>query len=100
MTDLANAIRDLLDQARRQGSRVISIAAVENLLGPERHQLHIRDTDGGWNIQHARACRDAARCDVSDAVRTCLLVSSPHAVGRTYDVWLEAGALKFREAER
>lgn len=100
MSDLASAIRDLLDQARRQGSRVVAIAAVEQLLGPECHQLHIRDTDGGWNIAHARACRDAAQCDVSDAVRSCLLVSSPHAVGRTYDVWLEDGALKFREVER
>lgn len=97
MSDLANAIRDLLDAARKQGSRKVSISAVERLLGPELHVLHVRDTVGGWNLQHVRKCPRPSDCDVARQVRTCLLVSSPHAIGHTYETWLEDGALKFRE---
>jgi hypothetical protein len=95
MNDLRSAIREAVEQARKNGSKVIALTTIEQLIGPERHQLHIRDVNGGWNIQHTRACRQA-ECDLAVLVRTCLLVSSPHAVGRTYEVWFEDGALKFQ----
>jgi hypothetical protein len=101
MNDLANALRTLIDTARQADPRVqaISIAAIEKLLGPERHVLHVRDTDGGWNLQHVRNCRKPS-CTVAALVSACLLVTSPHAIGHTYQVWLEDGGLKFHEVTR
>lgn len=96
MNSLRADITALLDRARADGSKVVAIEAVERALKP-KHLLTIDDHDrrGGWDVEHPRACREAADCDVAWALRTAPLLSSPHARGRSYEVWLEDGALKF-----
>lgn len=97
--DALRAVRQVADRAAASGSRVVALDAVYNALDePKIHLLHVRSD--GFNLQHARRCR-GTECDVAKAVRTCLLISSPHAVGHTYEVWLEdEGALRFQEVTK
>lgn len=87
-TSLRAEIAALVDRARDEGSKVIAIEAVELVLRP-KHELEVRG-NGDWYLRHPR-CREP-ECPVGVAVRTAPLLSSPHAVGHTYEVWLEDGA--------
>lgn len=92
-TDPVAAVTELIDRARSEGSKVVSIEAVEAVVRP-KHELDVRG-GGDWYLRHPRCA--VAECPVSVAVRTAPILSSPHAVGHTYQVWIEDGetALSF-----
>lgn len=94
MSSLRADITALVKQQRVDGLKVVSLDALELVLHP-RHRLEI-DHVGGPTVTHPRACVDRPHCDLANAVATAHLVSSPHARGRTYEVWLDdATTLKF-----
>lgn len=87
----------VIDRARRvdPAAKVVAIEAVEALLGPARHVLTV-DPDGTWTVTHARDCR-RPDCDISLALRRAPILSSPHALGHTYEVSFDdRGALVYR----
>lgn len=91
MSSLRADLTALLDRAREDGSKVVAIEAVELVLHP-RHQLTV-EANGDWALRHPYCDAD---CGFGEAVATAPLLSSPHARGRTYDVWLDDDhALKF-----
>lgn len=95
MSDLLATVRQVADQAAAAGSGVVSLRALYAALGTEQpHHLTIHADR--WELTHS--CIEW--CDVDNAVSRAPLVSSPHAFGRTYVVWLDDdGALRFREVQ-
>lgn len=89
-TSLRAELTALRDRARAEGSKVIALEAIDLVLTP-RHQLDI-DPDGTWTVEHPRRCVTAADCDIAHALRAAPILSSPHARGRSYQVWLDPGA--------
>jgi len=97
MPDLRADITALLDRARDEGSKVIAIAAVDQILavGEPDHLLDIHGI-GEWRLRHA-GCQPA--CPIYRAVGRSMLIHSPHAAGHTYRVWLDDDKqLRFQEA--
>jgi hypothetical protein len=93
MSDLLAAVRAVADHAAAQGSMVVSLRALYDALGTDQpHHLTI-DPVGEWIVTHA--C--AGMCPIRKTVSTAPLISSPHARGRTYQVWLDDGLLHFRD---
>lgn len=95
MSDLRADITALLDRARGEGSKVIAIAAVDQILadGEPEHLLDIHGIDE-WRLRHT-GCQDA--CPIYRAVGRSMLIHSPHAKGHTYRVWLDDERLRFQE---
>lgn len=92
--DLLAAVRQVADRAAAEGSNVVALAALYDALGVDQpHHLHVRAD--GYTLTHG--C--IGWCQVDTAVCRAPLVSSPHAYGRTYEVWLDDGALRFREVQ-
>jgi hypothetical protein len=92
MSSLHAEITALLDRARADGSKVVALEAVEQVLRP-KHRLTIHP-ECGWDVEHPRACRHlGADCDIAHALRTAPILSSPHTRGRCYEVWLDPGAV-------
>lgn len=95
MSSLRADITALVKQQRAEGLKVVTLDALNQILaqGQPDHLLDIHDTDD-WRLRHT-GCQPA--CPVYRAVTRCMLIHSPHAQGRTYQVWLDDGALKFRD---
>lgn len=90
MSSLRAGIVALVKQQRADGLKVVSLDALELVLHP-RHRLDI-DRIGGHTVTHPRACVDRPHCALAAALATAHLLSSPHARGRSYEVWQEPGA--------
>lgn len=95
MADRISDITALADRAAAEGSKTVSLKALYSALGTEQpHHLTVRAD--GYTLTHA--C--AGWCDVDSAVFRAPLVSSSHAYGRVYEVWLDDdGTLRFREVQ-
>lgn len=97
-TSLRAELTTLIADQRAEGLQVVTLDALDHILNP-RHRLTIDDV-GSWDVTHPRACRNGAWCDLAAALSTAPLLSSPHVLGRSYEVWLDDGALKFHDTGR
>lgn len=90
MSSLRADLTALVRQQRAEGLKMVALDALELLLHP-RHRLLIY-ADGSYEFEHPRACTDRPHCDLAATVATAPLLSSPHARGHAYEVWVEKGA--------
>lgn len=90
----------LADRAAGEGSRTVSLQALYDTLGelPITYHLLTITANGSPHLRHTRGCHHAD-CETALAMRRAPLLSSPHARGRAYEVWLEGDGHwpKFRE---